>query len=90
MLGSWVQVPSSPLKDNTDDFSINRCDNDVSFHAHPYYIVLCFISYKLSTIGLTNYLYYLFIVIWCNGSTKDFGSFSSGSNPGMTTNPFVY
>lgn len=22
-----------------------------------------------------------FIVVWCNGSTKDFGSFSIGSNP---------
>ena len=22
-----------------------------------------------------------FIVVWCNGSTKDFGSFTIGSNP---------
>lgn len=26
-----------------------------------------------------------FIVIWCNGSTKDFGSFSTGSSPVTTT-----
>lgn len=26
-----------------------------------------------------------FIVVWCNGSTKDFGSFSTGSNPVTTT-----
>ena len=25
------------------------------------------------------------IVLWCNGSTKVFGSFSPGSNPGKTT-----
>ena len=28
----------------------------------------------------------LFIEVWCNGSTKDFGSFSSGSNPDTSTN----
>lgn len=26
-----------------------------------------------------------FIVVWCNGSTKDFGSFSTGSSPVTTT-----
>lgn len=26
-----------------------------------------------------------FIVVWCNGSTKDFGSFSTGSSPVITT-----
>lgn len=26
-----------------------------------------------------------FIVVWCNGSTKDFGSFSTGSNLVTTT-----
>lgn len=26
------------------------------------------------------------IVLWCNGSTADFGSVSLGSNPGRTTN----
>lgn len=25
-----------------------------------------------------------FIVAWCNGSTKDFGSFGLGSSPGAT------
>lgn len=25
-----------------------------------------------------------FIVVWCNGSTKDFGSFSTGSSPVTT------
>lgn len=28
----------------------------------------------------------LFIEIWCNGSTIDFGSISSGSNPDISTN----
>lgn len=27
-----------------------------------------------------------FIEIWCNGSTRDFGSLSPGSNPGISTN----
>lgn len=26
-----------------------------------------------------------FTVVWCNGSTKDFGSFSTGSSPVTTT-----
>lgn len=26
-----------------------------------------------------------FIVVWCNGSTKDFDSFSTGSSPVTTT-----
>lgn len=26
-----------------------------------------------------------FIVVWCNDSTKDFGSFSTGSSPVTTT-----
>ena len=29
-----------------------------------------------------------FIVVWCNGSTKDFGSFSTGSSPVTTTNKY--
>ena len=29
-----------------------------------------------------------FNVVWCNGSTKDFGSFSIGSNPVTTTNKY--
>ena len=29
-----------------------------------------------------------FIVVWCNGSTKDFGSFSIGSNPITATIAF--
>lgn len=37
------------------------------------------------------YLYYIqshFNVVWCNGSTKDFGSFSTGSTPVTTTNKY--
>ena len=32
----------------------------------------------------------LFIAIWCNGSTTDFGSVSQGSNPCVATNISVY
>ena len=31
----------------------------------------------------------LFIEIWCNGSTMDFGSISSGSNPDISTNHYL-
>lgn len=37
------------------------------------------ISNKLSNKSIN------FIVVWCNGSTKDFGSFSTGSSPVTTT-----
>lgn len=30
----------------------------------------------------------IFIASWCNGSTKDFGSFSTGSTPVTTTNKY--
>ena len=46
--------------------------------AHPKHYNNYNYSYNINVI--------LFIEVWCNGSTKDFGSFSSGSNPDTSTN----
>ena len=36
-------------------------------------------------LGSTGIHTLFWIVLWCNGSTRGFGSLSPGSNPGSTT-----
>ena len=85
---SWVQVPPSPQRDNINELFDIRCDNDNKF---PKYAIIDCISkfsiFRLIYIQIVH-LYYLGTEIWCNGSTRDFGSLCTGSNPVISTKAF--
>ena len=53
---------------------------DISIHNFSH-ILLCKLAFRLSS----KYLPFI-IEAWCNGSTRDFGSLSRGSNPLVSTN----
>lgn len=41
---------------------------------------------KVAIVLIRKYYLLLFLEVWCNGNTEDFGSSISGSNPDTSTN----